>query len=435
MKTSLKAFYTIVFLTVLAVYPGFGQTVGKQELNALADTLFTRGLIEKNNLDELKRQIEDSKITTEVFEFLPFIKNSRIIDLKSYSKQYKDPNTYLVAIYKDIAATIPGIKPEEVEVCNYYYGNFTCGEGKPLPGDEKVTGDVKGPGHHHWELKKKKDAEQKLPQPQLYPCGTCIDRETDVVKYVNDLLAEQKSAYRVAVVPRYSFEGQVKEDTTAFGVIALKKEQAAGWTNNQKPWLGSRGPVFPNYLTEAEIRKAIGIYREAGLLSHLKNEEIEKITSQVLKSSYTHLNDVIAQFPKVVYAFNWSESPWNMSYAKVTLGLSGISNDFKPVNVKDNSSSALPKGDDITWSFDLKGKAYTNKLSSRGFQDDLFLQTINQSLENSNAAGKFHFLLVTDELIRRKNTHAIIYLTDQQYKILASKGVMLFTFASGINDK
>lgn len=393
----------------------------KEQMLAFADTLYGRKIINDDTLNLIRNEIEKGKIKHGAFDFLPYLKNAKIIDLDSVARN-SEPEKYMMGIYNEISSLIPGFVSTVTGITHTYnpppgaFGKLVMKE-YPRPVMESEDPDTEVDGHE-WCVKLKFNYEEDS-------TDYCFTGEREIVYLINHQLDAQRSEYRVIDVSLYADkEGKIIEEK--FGVISLPKKQGENLYllehNNGDggyiyPWF-EMSEYYAEYLTEDSIRKVVDECKKIGLLDHLSSSVIDAKLNKILKISWTSPYEIMGSFPGAGDTLMWGATINDSSYTRALVRLSKMSKGkFNPVTIRESTVSDYEFGTDIILSYRINGRLYWDDFNSEYFYEYEFLTFVNRSLTASGADGKFY---VMDEMGN------IIFLNEKQVKSAEENGLFYF---------
>ena len=189
---------------------------------------------------------------------------------------------------------------------------------------------------------------------------------------------------------------------------------------NKHSFLHSFFPSEKKYLTNEQIEDAISAWQRIGILNHLTKEQILVAKTKALGENRENLNDVIINFPDVVYWFDTELGNLNDPYAEFIRKLSEISHGvFQPTNISDNFSAASKSGATVRFSLNNKDYFKTFPIQDDWIDPEIF-DLIKQAVIENNLSGQFY------QLYEGGQGGIIIFLTPKQYQDLKTNELAIF---------
>ena len=189
---------------------------------------------------------------------------------------------------------------------------------------------------------------------------------------------------------------------------------------NKSSFLSSFFPSVKKFLRVDQIENAISGWQQAGILNHLTKEQILVAKTKVFKENRENLNDVIINFPGVVYWFDTELENLKDPYSEFIRKLSEISHGvFRPTNISDHFNAASKSG--VTVRFSLNNNEYSKTFQIQGdWIDPTILDFVEQVVMKNNLNGQFY------QLYEGGQGGIIIFLTSKQYQELKTKELLIF---------
>lgn len=387
-----------------------------------AQTLNANGLVTKK-YKALQDAIKNKEIT-KAFDFLSYFDKAVFINDIDFKNP---PETFVQLLYQKTAALLP----KELAYTNLTTDFWLDEMEFPLFGSNMYNGVCKATLNHnnkHYEH-----------LANLYPY---MDTEINATYYeyfrvmptylelFNKVLANDKSPYRlVSVHDNYGIGYQL-----AFGVVAIKQEQLPALqlrTGMQidvyhNDYLQTDEEITQSYLkclTDKQIRKAIQVYKESGILNHLNEEELVEGLKNVNQGYFTNYNEVLAVFNDVVFhEFGIINDQvdgldlllanyYSMAHGRFTPQVALVDQEL----TRENGYVTVEYNvDDMLLAFDV---AYNME-----YNDINFMSFINQVAKTDKLSGKYYRISgCFNENDPYRKDAGVIFLTDTQYHILTEE--------------
>jgi hypothetical protein len=189
---------------------------------------------------------------------------------------------------------------------------------------------------------------------------------------------------------------------------------------NKSSFLRSFFPSEKNFLNKQQIEYAISGWQQAGILNHLAKEQISVAKTKALGQNNQNLNDVVINFPDVVYWFDMELGNMSDPYAEFIQKLSEISHGiFQPTNISDNFNTISKSGVTVRFTLNKKDYSKTLKVQDDWIDPEIFA-FVKQVVVENNLSGQFY------SLYEGGQGGIIIFLTPKQHQDLKSKELVIF---------
>lgn len=379
-----------------------------QHFYRFLEALLRTDIIDGDSFQKLK-DLSANNTLHEYKEIFPYLKRHVIVDLKVLPDNYEE---FLRQLYERTSAVLPGL--------NFNKINFKDVIDKRESFNDFISHNLQV---SFYSYNKRYSFSSFYDYESLNKESTQENDEADTgniskipdqyYQIFNKVLADNLSPYKL-----HSFN----VGKNFIGIIALTEEQSkeVSWTYDGalNSYLSVSYEDYSVKMTSAKISKALNIYDSIGLLSSITSSEKDSIKEEVISGDINSYTDILRKFDNIIVDLDAEYGVDDAQYKKITQNFASISNgNFNPTNIIDKYTYENKR---FNYGFTLNGKFYQKEL----YQNDdwldfdfweLIKKAVNEQLKN----GKFYELQPTDGL-------TVIFLTDEQYKILKQKKVLEF---------
>ena len=367
------------------------------------------GIISNDRMHELIESYRPWELKSK-FDILEYCSNTKIFDLKDYSK---NPEAGYKEIFTDIKSLVP----------NFNFKNFKASinnvedlwsddliEQKALITFEVDTIVYSNSFFHDYKRKVPKEGEKES--------DSLLKISNEFHKGINKLLADRNSSYRLYYANKPEngdFYGKQK-----FGLTLLTEEQFKAWgTYNSDYFLFSQS--HDNRFNTSNIQKLINEYKALGLFDHLNEDEIKIGGNCIRESVIENYQSILSCYPKIIVYFDWETGNLENPYETLTKKFGEASRGkFEPNNIIDTFKSSW-ESQTTRFSFDFNGKNYSADLKmDRDWLDPNFLSLIKQAMRDHNIDCQIYYCLDDGQ------AGGYIMLSKKQYDILKKNQHGLF---------
>ncbi|MBS1528982.1 MAG: hypothetical protein JSU01_01635 [Bacteroidetes bacterium] len=364
------------------------QWLTADHLLPVAEELHKNGIVNDSSFLRLKNDINDEKIET-ALQLNEYCTPDRIFDMAKYAD---DPDIWLKQMHEDIASILPGLSFTDFNYTPIPDTSFS------LPGTRfRISLNCNGRTYSHTSLAME-NFRDKL--GKITPKDLVVE---DFHRIFNKILTDQHSRYRLHSV-MMSPTNSTNDRSRHFALIALRDDQVELFM--KEPCISYMFVSMETYdstLTSGRIDSALAGWKKIGLFAHLSEAEIKKATADAQAADLLSVDQLLSNFPRVIYSFQAAFSNQDQSYAGLLKQIAQISHGaFKPVRITQKN---VKNGVEVAYYSNGKMHFYTFKTQYR-WADDKFLDFIKNLGRENVLPGDFYALPDAD---------AIIYLTKQQY--------------------
>ncbi|NQX43149.1 hypothetical protein SAMN05421820_11560 [Pedobacter steynii] len=240
----------------------------------------------------------------------------------------------------------------------------------------------------------------------------------------NQLLADFNATYRLTGITNYLSEALFPDSRTQYAICRFQQENRniLEFYAMQKRFLFNRpSPVFIRFpLSYLRIEYALYHIKKCGLLAHINNEQYDDILTNIYKSTYDHVANLLAIFPNMVAAVNRTVSSGQKPYDAFLLALNQISHGvLNFTEIHDGIPEDFTLESELTFkvSFRCNGEYHEVdcNLIGKEFSDNIVYYIINEIIRKKYT----EYRLV--QLINSKHTHDIyLFVSNPQGEYLQS---------------
>jgi hypothetical protein len=367
------------------------------------NTLKKLNILSAENFEFLKAKAKQNEIE-DIFTLFEKCEKATVIDLNQYGDL---PENYMEPVHQKVAALMPtlaftgfdvSIKKEKIQFDTGFSYKTVCSfvnAGKTYRQENFYSSS-------DYNKDGKPDNEWKLGD-HFY-------------NIFNKVLRDQQSAYRIHTM---NFHGDhLQKSSGKIGFIALQKSQFDSLANsNFWGYFDLSHEKNDNGITSEKIQKALVLYSQIGLFTHLSKKETDSCINAVKTKEINYYSDILSSFKDLVFEIDMEYGVDDGQYKIITNQIAGISkHHFKPYHITDTYN--YTNRNLFTYGFYLNGKKYATRLK----QDDDWLDTafwdlIENAMKEQDKQGRFYQIYPMDGM-------RIIYLTNKQYKILKEAGML-----------
>jgi len=396
------------YFHILQLLPNVAEQVAQSEymnpekLNTFAEKL-RKGNIVTDQYGKLISDIKNGLIENPI-QFVNYCSKAITINENDYSEE---PENYLEKIHKKTSTIIPELDFSEFSFEIVLDNSISDSDSKFYDFIIQLKANGKKYKHrssyHLYSPSKDKYFGNKFDQQEYYAI-------------FNKILADQQSPYRLHEVKSYNGNAVNWE---IFGIIALTKEQA-DLLHGGGVYFTPSYESFKNKITSKRIDNAISDYINIGLLSHLKEEEINRGKQKVAEQENRTLNDVLMCFPNCIHYFDMELGNLDDPYAELIQEFGNISKgEFTPLNIVDDFD--ISKNKEVNIGFKFKNSEYNKTLKIQNDWIDVdYFDFIDAVIEENKLDGQFYHLYTGGQ------DAAIIYLTKEQYEYIRKNKLLVF---------
>lgn len=396
------------YFHILQLLPNIAEQVAQSEhmnpekLKTFAEKL-RKGNIVTDQYDKLISDIKVGLIENPI-QFVKYCSKAVTIYEHDYSEE---PESYLEKIHKKTSTIIPELDFSEFSFEIVLDSSISDSDSKFY--DFIVQLEANGKKYKH-----RSSYHLYSPSKDKY-FGNKIDQQ-EFYAIFNKILADQQSPYRLHEVKSYNGNAVNWE---IFGIIALTKEQA-DLLHGGGVYFSPSYESFKNKITSKRIDNAISDFINIGLLSHLKEEEINRGKQKVAEQENRTLNDVLMCFPNCIHYFDMELGNLDAPYAELIQEFGNISKgEFTPLNIVDDFD--ISKNKEVNIGFKFKDAEYNKTLKFRNDWIDVdYFDFIDTVIEENKLDGQFYHLYTGGQ------DAAIIYLTKEQYENIRKNKLLVF---------
>lgn len=365
------------------------------KLLPVAKQLHESGIVSDSSFIRLENDIKANKIES-VIELNNYCSLDRIFDLGKYPD---DPNIWLERFHRDIASMLPGL--------TFTGFNYTAipDTSFSLPGIRFIISlNCNGRTYKH------------ISPPFLTKNGKIIPGDIfmeDFYHIFNKILTDQQSPLRLHSI-KYTY-GNDGGDYSRFALIALTKKQAeTRMIGKPLSYMFATMESYDNTLTSAKVDSLIAGWRKIGLFAHLSDAEIIKSIDKAIAAQRYSIDELLVNFPGVVYPLDSAFLSPDYSYKKLLLHLSKITHGvFSPAKIAQRKEK-----NGVILQYFSKGKIHSYRFRSRFWMMDATFPAFISSLGIENSLpGDFYSL---------PDTRDVIFLTKQQHDYALQHGLLEF---------
>jgi len=364
------------------------EWLAPDKLFPVAEDLHKSGIVADSSFTRLENDIKNGKIES-AMQLNNYCKLDRVFDPSKYPD---DPDVWLEQMHRDIASIVPGLNFTNFSYTTIPDTSFT------LPGVRfKVSLVCNGQIYKHTSLTINTF---KNKQPKISPKDIFI---ADFYRIFNKILTDQRSPLRLHSV-MFSAGSNPGDDFHHFALIALNGEQAEVFM--KEPVLSYMFVSMDSHdttLTSAKVDSTITQWRKIGLFAHLSDEQISKAIDNAEADDLYSIDELLINFPGVVYPLHSSFTGPHHSYINLLNHLAKITHGaFAPTKI-----SQIKINGRIKLQYLSKGKIHSHIFqSANGWFDPGFPAFMKNLGDENSLPGKFYQLRYSND---------VIYLTQQQY--------------------
>jgi len=371
-------------------------------------------MLDAQKKNKLTEDIKTGNLET-YLDFFRYCHGCRFVDITGYLGKEN-------SFFKEIAKILN-------QLC---YGAFTITEITSY--DEDFTGDpsyhnkqttiVTNTGareHRHtytfWQNESKKHRENKL--------HSLLE---NLLLQANQLLADFNANYRLTGITNEISEALFPGNRAQNAICRFQQDNLGilDFYDMQKRFLTNRPtPLFIRFpLSYLHIEYAIYHIKKCGLLAHINIKQYDHILTDIYKSTYAVVADLLAIFPETVVIVNRTVSSGQQPYRDFLLALHEVSRgvlNFTEIN--DGIPESFTLGSELTFkvSFKCNGEYHevACNMTSQDFSDNLVYYIIIEIIRKKYP----EYLL--KQLINSKHTQDVyLFVTKQQYDYLQKMKLM-----------
>ncbi|RQO78029.1 hypothetical protein DBR40_08730 [Pedobacter sp. KBW01] len=371
-------------------------------------------LLDVQKKNKLIQDIKNEKLET-YLDFFRYCYGARFVNVANYRGNEKSFLKETVKIFNQLnynAFTITEITS--------YNEDFT---GEPSYHNKQTTIIICTGAREHrytytfWQNESKNHRENKL--------HSLLE---NLLLLLNQLLADFNASYRLTGITNHISEALFQGNRAEYAICRFHQENIGilDFYDMQKRFLSnSPSTLFIRLpLSYLYIEYAIYHIKKCGLLAHINNKQYDHILTDIYKTTYAVVADLLAIFPDTIVIVNRTMSSGQQPYRDFLLALNEVSRgvlNFTEINNGFPESFTL--GSELTFkvSFKCNGEYHEVEcnMTNQEFSDNLVYYVIIEIIKKKYPG---HLL---KQLINSKHTQDVyMFVTNQQYDYLKKMKLM-----------